>query len=136
MDECRKQFEEWVRANGGDVTTAGNGHYITSITELWWSCWRAAWQAAWNHRAEAVATVNHSRRNSIDWHIDYEELPTDTPLFTFPPAAQVPEGYKLVPIDPTSEMLAALSGEWHSSRHRPDRYKAMLASAPEVKHAE
>lgn len=37
--------------------------------------------------AEAVATVNHCRRNSIDWHIDYEELPTDAPLFTFPPAA-------------------------------------------------
>jgi len=40
-----------------------------------------------------------------------------------------PEGYMLVPIEPTTEMLSALSGEWHSSRHRPDRYAAMLTAS-------
>ncbi len=36
----------------------------------------------------------------------------------------------MVPIKPTHDMLCALSGEWHPSRHQPERYAAMLAAAP------
>ncbi len=60
-------------------------------------------------------------------------LPDGTEVYT---AAQVqamgrvPPGWQAVPVEPTGDMLAALSGEWHSSRHRPDRYAAMLAAAP------
>lgn len=41
--------------------------------------------------------------------------------------------FKLVPVDPTHEMLSALTGEWHSSKfgNAAERYKAMLATAPE-----
>jgi hypothetical protein len=45
----------------------------------------------------------------------------------------VPEGWKLVPVEPTGEMLAALAQEWHSSRYEAfrGRYALMLAAAPE-----
>jgi hypothetical protein len=44
----------------------------------------------------------------------------------------VPAGWQLVPVEPTSTMLAALTQEWHSSRHGKfkERYAAMLAAAP------
>jgi hypothetical protein len=52
-----------------------------------------------------------------------------------PPPGQpaVPEGWKLVPVEPTGEMLAALAQEWHSSRYEAfrGRYALMLAAAPE-----
>jgi hypothetical protein len=41
-----------------------------------------------------------------------------------------PEGWQLVPVKATIDMLSALSGEWHHSRHQPKRYVAMLAAAP------
>ncbi len=43
-----------------------------------------------------------------------------------------PEGWQLVPIEPTREMLSVLTGEWHSSLHgdMKNRWTVMLASAP------
>lgn len=42
------------------------------------------------------------------------------------------DGWKSVPVEPTSNMLAAMSGEWHSSRHDAARkqYAAALAASP------
>ena len=50
------------------------------------------------------------------------------------PEAGEAAGWKRVPIEPTSNMLAAMSGEWHSSRHEEARkqYAAMIASAPTI----
>lgn len=47
---------------------------------------------------------------------------------------RVPEGHVLVPVEPTCDMLAAMSGEWHPSRHGKAReqYAALLAAAPEA----
>lgn len=47
---------------------------------------------------------------------------------------RVPEGCKVVPVEPTCDMLAAMSGEWHPSRHGKAReqYAAMLAAAPDA----
>jgi PAS domain-containing protein len=44
----------------------------------------------------------------------------------------VPEGWKLVPLGATHEMLKALTQEWHPSRHESfkERYRAMLDAAP------
>jgi hypothetical protein len=43
-----------------------------------------------------------------------------------------PEGWKLVPVEPTDDMLKVMSGEWHSTRWRKARmkYAEMLAAAP------
>lgn len=46
-----------------------------------------------------------------------------TPLYTS--ATTIPEGYALVPVDPTKEMIIA--GEMQIGRHA---YKAMLSAAP------
>jgi len=53
------------------------------------------------------------------------------PLYTAPPA-QVPDGWQLVPIDPTQEMILAGEENWGS----PDigswnTYEQMLAAAPQ-----
>lgn len=47
-------------------------------------------------------------------------------------AAPVHDGMVMVPREPTSNMLAALSGEWHSSRYEGFRakYRAMIAASP------
>ena len=52
---------------------------------------------AWCAIDEGGAHLRWNKDDHHDWH----------PLFTFPPAAQVPEGWKLVPIKPTYEMLVA-----------------------------
>ena len=46
-------------------------------------------------------------------------------------APKVPEGWKLVPVEPTEEMLNACWDTPYSSYIR--KYKAMLAAAPEYK---
>jgi len=50
-------------------------------------------------------------------------------LYAAPPAAAVPDGWKLVPIDPTHEMCGAPSKVWHPEAK--SIYKAMLAAAPQ-----
>ena len=52
------------------------------------------------------------------------------------PATSIPEGWKLVPIEPTDRMLSAGQSEWLESAGADpcfDVYRAMLAAAPEAK---
>lgn len=55
-----------------------------------------------------------------------------TPLYTTPPAASAPEGYKLVPIEPSKEML--LASKRYKAKNKvptgPGVYRAMIAAAP------
>lgn len=50
------------------------------------------------------------------------------PLYTTPPAASVPDGWKLVPIEATPDMLDA-SWKLHGICH-PSAYRTMIAAAP------
>lgn len=54
------------------------------------------------------------------------------PLYTTPPTASVPEGYKLVPIEPSKEML--LASKRYKAKNKvptgPGVYRAMIAAAP------
>ncbi len=43
----------------------------------------------------------------------------------------VPDGWVLVPIEPTYQMCEAMGLPWESPRF-PDRYKAMIAAAPKL----
>ena len=70
---------------------------------------------------QAVETLKE-----IGWKWDFDEAE-----FVAEQPAQPQQGWKLVPVEPTTEMLTALSGEWHSSRHHPERYEAMLNAAPQ-----
>lgn len=42
----------------------------------------------------------------------------------------IPAGWKLVPIEPTEEMLVALGGMGWMVQQKPENYAAMLAAAP------
>ena len=54
-------------------------------------------------------------------------------LYTTPQPQQIPEGYKLVPIEPTDRMLGAALRHIDGMASMPSAYKAMLEAAPEVK---
>lgn len=55
----------------------------------------------------------------------------DTPLYTVPPEASVPDGWKLVPIEPNWSMLNAAINFHEGEAFLPaSLYKAMLASFP------
>lgn len=45
-------------------------------------------------------------------------------------AYKLPDGYALVPVEPTYQMCEAMGLPWESPRF-PDRYKAMIAAAPQ-----
>lgn len=66
---------------------------------------------------QAAGSVIHARRAAV------EAALRDAPQS---------EGWVLVPVKPTHNMLTAMSGEWHPSRHDKARkqYAAMLAVAP------
>ena len=52
------------------------------------------------------------------------------------PAPNIPEGYKLVPIEPTDAILSAGQTEWLDAAGADpsyDIYRAMLSAAPETK---
>lgn len=94
--------------------------------------------------ANGDAVAWRYRTNGVHWHIDAEEPPDDaydpgtlSPLFTAPPPA-VPAGWKLVPVEPTPEMLLAFWGNYNRATPPGGRtatdprgaYRAMIDSAP------
>lgn len=87
--------------------------------------------------AEMLAAYVEAIKASGDyerWHYIPEVEAVAEALRAHPaPTQPVPQGWKLVPVEPTSNMLAAMSGEWHSSRWAAARiqYAAMLAAAPQ-----
>ncbi len=66
-----------------------------------------------------------------DWELGIRRLPAAQERAE-PVVPAVQKGWKLVPVEPTSNMLAAMSGEWHSSRHGKAReqYAALLSATP------
>ena len=80
--------------------------------------------------AEIAIIVNGLPPDNISW--SYHDLPEKVrALKQAPPAAAVPPGYALVPVEPTKAMV--LAGERELDRHDflrlGDVYRAMLAAA-------
>lgn len=139
-DKMREKFEEWF---GFSV---GPGMDIQ--TEVAWDHWQRAWQAALAERP--------ARGEAVAWRFSpYPAAPkfrvlTDDPdaaqfardcgvavteLFTAAPAPAVPDGWKLVPVEPTSEMQDAMLVAFYKREKHfivPELWEAMLAAAPEV----
>ena len=93
------------------MSEAFEQHFSQSFTDREWRAEAATWAAAWK------AAKRHGAQ----------------------PAPSAPDGWKLVPIEPTQEMIdhviderldALVAGEDHTFI---DIYKAMLAAAPEAK---
>lgn len=77
---------------------------------------------------EIRATVCHFKKT-----IKVDTLPATVLLFAAPPAPQIPAGYKLVPIEPTLEMLKAGAPHTEGNSSLPySLYRAMIEAAPEA----
>lgn len=81
----------------------------------------------------AVVDIQRGRGDGKKFALCYtsagHSLPDDVyNLYTTPPAASVPDGWKLVPIEATPDMLDA-SWKIHSIYH-PSAYRTMVAAAP------
>lgn len=101
--------------------------------------WGAWWECDKGDYVKAKAAGGHYPKFSDDL-LDYEMRP----LYTLPgaqaqPAPSVPDGWQLVPVEPTEEMIykviderlaALVSGKDHSLL---DIYRAMLAASPKAK---
>ena len=84
--------------------------------------------------------INRERGGCGDQHTCSETQTAyhDTQLYALPgaqPAPSVPDGWKLVPSEPTPTMItAALESSHAINAHRAEHcYRAMLAAAPEAK---
>jgi len=84
-------------------------------------------------QGEAVAWI---RKDGFRFNADIEpQDDSEIPLYAASPAAVVPDGWKLVPIEPTREMLVSAAKSFEISSDRLDdtfrpEWKAMLAAAP------
>ena len=70
-------------------------------------------------RGNAPLFVLGKKDPSTAWGLDYIPLTSNYPV--------IPDGWALVPIEPTYQMCEAMGLQWESPRF-PDRYKAMLAA--------
>ena len=74
--------------------------------------------------AEIAVIVNGTEPHDTLW--SYHDLPEKVrALKQAPPAAAVPEGYALVPVEPTPEMIAAgwFGGEMHVALGHANAYR-------------
>jgi hypothetical protein len=110
-------------------------------------------------KVEPVAEVDRACQGYLKWtsfgSLDMPRLPNGAPLYASPPAPiTVPDGWKLVPIEPTAEMLVPIAqhewpADWEAGKHLQrlrgaavvlthcetecavGQYARMLAAAPE-----
>lgn len=114
----RLEFEREAENVGYNVRKVGAGLYFYDDTEMAWELWQAA-RAQSRQGAEPVAWLHQSRPETdviTDavkrcWgHILPKHMQYSIPLYTHPQPAQhgsVPEGWKLVPVEPTATMISA-----------------------------
>ncbi|BBV92626.1 TPA: hypothetical protein H4H74_000721 [Escherichia coli] len=117
------------RADGGDISTGRLKEIADNPYGDEEKCWLAKRVLA-SLEAEPVSQVLSSRAGNDTSTID-KALPEGTTLYTVPPAPVVPNGWVMVPVAPTEEMLAELClvKGW-TDRALNARYQAMLAAAP------
>ncbi|EFE0688457.1 hypothetical protein BL954_002458 [Escherichia coli] len=116
------------RADGGDISTGRLKEIADNPYGDEEKCWLAKRVLA-SLEAEPVSQVLSSRAGNDTSTID-KALPEGTTLYTVPPAPVVPNGWVMVPVAPTEEMLAELClvKGW-TDRALNARYQAMLAAA-------
>ncbi|MBN0115463.1 hypothetical protein JTL56_11000 [Pseudomonas aeruginosa] len=82
-----------------------------------------------------VAKVPGEDWNSLDFHRDLQDMQPGTKLYTAPVAQaqhSVPEGWKLVPVEPTEDVLEAIHNGGYIGYDQELRwfYQYILAAAP------
>ena len=142
------------------MSEAFERHFSQSFTDREWrvesGIWAAAWKAAKNHGAQPAPSFadayQGAREDVAIWKkraLEAEDLnrkfiaEINGPTYMgepAQPAPSVPEGWKLVPIEPTENMISegscasSLPGPHYISEHCAKQcWGYMLAAAPEAK---
>ena len=132
----REAFEVWFKNEFGRPSKPARegASYAHPMACSAWRAWQAAQAQQSHYKAllieHALNHDNDSEWDEADWHERVCEA-VGGDLEHPQPAQQVPEGWKLVPEDPTDEMIGA--GAEASRAFRVDilrSYEAMLAASP------
>jgi len=128
MSEIKEAFDNWVET----FDTEGDEWQDMMVDRVYEQGWKDSRQDM-TIEQKPVAIVD--RVGIMQRLSPYTNLPEGAKLYT-QATTVVPEGWKLVPVEPTSDML----GEIHldasfSHRAMTVRYRAMLDAAPEAPEA-
>lgn len=87
------------------------------------------------HFDEICVDADGGLLNDVVDALNIDAEPSDTgysvvPVYTTPPAPSAPDGWKLVPVEPTIAMTEAAIEEFNESRNMRDTYYALLEHAP------
>jgi hypothetical protein len=132
--DCGKDDARWHKLNAAQQVA----EEVMKRPELEPVAYRVVISGMWEYFPD-YATAKEERlqyENSVgeDEHEDPEPLYAD-PVASQQAVAAVPEGYAIVPLSVTDEMIVAFAEEWYSKRQviddpdMADAYKAMLAVA-------
>lgn len=140
-DKMREAFEAWMRVDNTLPLDKGDHDYADFTTSLMWH----VWQAAQKEIAEKPSRTSDSgcqhefvldQSSSIKICLHCGRSNIGLSKRTAPPALAVPEGWKLVPVEPTYVMVQAgaklVKNNFPVHTGTLDIYNAMLAAAPEV----
>lgn len=115
----REQLEEWVAQFDEDGGCDATDRQLEALIR----------QSLAAMESESVAEVLSNRPDNDTSTID-RALPVGTQLYRHAqPVPVVPDGYVMVPKEPTEEMLQASYRE--AAVYSPTAYRAMIAAAPQ-----
>lgn len=129
MTQTNKEREEYENFEAWLCTL---NSFSPSELRFGFLAWQAAKQSpiSQNEQQEAVGIVTGlsiaNNPREFEW---YKPVELGAKLYLSPPKQAIPEGWKLVPIEPTQDMLFA-SLNHHKEGGNYAVYKAMLNAAP------
>lgn len=118
-----------IRDSGADLISPKMGLYLEAMESL---------LAVMDARIDAYRVRHHHEPQGTGTKIDVQDRPYYeargdyhyTPLYAAPPAPIVPSGWKLVPVEPTEEMIEAGDQFMDGLSRLGEAYEAMIAAAP------
>ena len=131
MDKQREEFEKWAAFNGMGLYIYTNlSKYADSDTEAAWQAWQAA-KAQADQKIKLLLCDEHLKKCESPAGVFNSQYPDEEPclicLAKEAKAQAVPEGFVLVPKEPTKEMLIAADNcEIDGKVTAHNIYKAML----------
>ena len=155
-DQSRAEFEAWARGESPSInlTREGDG-YRYSLAETLYDAWHASRAAAEQSSGvelpEPVAWMLgcQTMGGDVGWKLSFSQSGAgvchrlngeqfEQPLHTeqtvralLAAAPSMPQGWKLVPVEPTQEMLDHVNRTVPDLFELGDEYRAMLAAAPQ-----
>ena len=138
MDKVREEFEKWAALQSASLQRDGEGYCNTFVDESW-EAWQACAKVMREKREltiESYVAQVPEHCDRITWRNRYYHLDS------LQPAPAVPDGWHLVPYEPTDKMIIAgintpVADSGNDDTDQPEDYrnvyKAMLSAAPNYK---